>query len=442
MKKRIIMWMLAALLPVMVWGQTEKLIDGIYYKLYSSARQAIVSSPSNGYYSGVVTIPDGFTDDNITYSVTQIDSKAFYGCEGLTVVTLPSSIVKIGALAFQDCTNLEAINFPDGLLEIDWQAFFGCSSLKRIIIPASVNSISGDSFSGCTGLIAIDVLEGNETYDSRNGCNAIISTADNELIQGCRETVIPSDVTSIGEDAFSYMTNIIHVSVPEGVTILKWGAFTGCNGLKSVTLPNSLTTIETYGFNYCVSLEEVSIGKGIITIDDLAFQNCTSLNVLKIYATVPPTIAADEDPFIIYGGSSFRNNITLYVPQASVDAYKADSYWGQFKEVLPLPNKCATPSITLVDGKVSCTCDTEDVTFKTTISRELTGNDVLVNGTYTIRVVASREGYEDSDPVDYTVDMTEETVTMEGDVNGDGVVNAADAVRVANIIMNNDGQVE
>ena len=91
-------------------------------------------------------------------------------------------------------------------------------------------------------------------------------------ITGCdssaSEIVIPNEingtaVTSIGEDAFSYNTNLTDVTIPEGITIIKGGAFQNCTGLTSVTLPDGLNTIEDFAFAYCKSLESVTIPESV-----------------------------------------------------------------------------------------------------------------------------------------------------------------------------------
>ena len=84
-------------------------------------------------------------------------------------------------------------------------AFGDCSGLKQIELPSSVTYIDDSAFRGCSGLNSISVEEDNPIYDSREGCNAIIATESNELIVGCKNTKLPSSVTSIGEGELSMM---------------------------------------------------------------------------------------------------------------------------------------------------------------------------------------------------------------------------------------------
>ena len=142
---------------------------------------------------GVAIIPD---------SVTKIDSCAFEDCAGLTSVVIPDSVTEIGFSAFKGCTGLNEITIPDSVTEIGKYAFSGCTGLTSVTIPSSVEKIYDYILSGCVGLKEVKVAEGNPVYDSRNDCNAIIETSSNELIVGCKATIIPASVTKIGWGAF------------------------------------------------------------------------------------------------------------------------------------------------------------------------------------------------------------------------------------------------
>ena len=171
--------------------------------------------------------------DNCNAIIETASNTLIAGCNNTVI---PSTITSIGGGAFYGCYRLTSITIPDSVTTIGGHAFECCSNLKSITIPSSVTSIGSSAFCGCDELESIEVAVGNSVYDSRNNCNAIIETASNTLIAGCKNTAIPSTVTSIGE-----------------------GAFFGCSGLLSITISKFVTTIDRDGFNNCDNLETVTI---------------------------------------------------------------------------------------------------------------------------------------------------------------------------------------
>ena len=278
MKKRILS--LAAMLICLVAAWAEDfIVDDISYNI-TSTNDLTVEVTSGGEYSGEIVIPPTVQYNGETYSVTSIGNEAFAGCSELTSITIPSTVTSIGKHYFWQkvssnsrvgvpsnnpflgCSSLASIIvesgntvydsrdncnaiiitntnkliagcqntvIPNTLTSIESLAFVNCSGLTSVTIPSSVTSIADDAFLDCSGLTSIVVEEGNTVYNSRNDCNAIIKTSDNTLIVGCRNTVIPSSVTSIGNNAFY-----------------------GCSGLTSVTIPNSVTSIGFYAFYGCI----------------------------------------------------------------------------------------------------------------------------------------------------------------------------------------------
>lgn len=171
-----------------------------------------------------ITIPGGVKD---------ISVEAFINCEGLTSVTLCRGINRIGCRTFKDCSGLKSVSIPDGVTKIDYEAFVGCSGLRSVTIPKELECYSIlNRFRDCAGLEHIEIAPGNERYDSRDGCNAIIETETNKLIIGGSKTIIPGSVTSIDDYALYGRTGLTSITIPASVSDIGAYALAGCPNLE------------------------------------------------------------------------------------------------------------------------------------------------------------------------------------------------------------------
>ena len=130
--------------------------DGIYYNLITKTNRAEVTQNPNKY-TGSITIPESVKYNNVDYSVTSIGDYAFYGCSGLTSVTIPNSVTSIGMFAFGGCGGLTSVTIPNSVTRIGEYAFDGCSGLTSVTIGNSVTSIGMFAFGGCSGLTSITI---------------------------------------------------------------------------------------------------------------------------------------------------------------------------------------------------------------------------------------------------------------------------------------------
>lgn len=130
-------------------------IDSLTYELgnYTASLLKYDDSLQN------LTIPKSIEYEGCEFAVTNIDNRAFAGCENLTDITIPDSVTSIGESAFEDCTSLTNITIPNSLEIIGDYLFSGCTCLTSVVIPDSVTNIGGHAFSGCTNLV--NVMIGN-----------------------------------------------------------------------------------------------------------------------------------------------------------------------------------------------------------------------------------------------------------------------------------------
>ncbi|MBR6648096.1 MAG: leucine-rich repeat domain-containing protein, partial [Bacteroidaceae bacterium] len=129
--------------------------------------------------------------DNCNALIETATNTIIRGCENTVI---PNSVTTIGKGAFRRCSALTNVTIPNSVTSIGDYAFYFCDALTGITIPNSVTCIGEAAFSNCSALTSITVSKDNPVYDSRDNCNAIIETATNTIILGCKNTVVPDGV--------------------------------------------------------------------------------------------------------------------------------------------------------------------------------------------------------------------------------------------------------
>ena len=175
------------------------------------------------------------------------------------------------------------------------------SVVESVTIPNTTYVINKNVLAGCPNLKTVVVDSDNPYYDSRENCNAIITTSQNPyftpntLIAGCKTTIIPNSVVEIGANAFY-----------------------NCQSLETITIPNSVTKIGRSAFNACSALSSITLSENLTAIGEWAFDDCNNLIEVVCYATQPPTISQ-----YTFSGIS----PTIYVPAESIEQYRAADGW-------------------------------------------------------------------------------------------------------------------
>ncbi|MGN0213172.1 MAG: leucine-rich repeat protein [Muribaculaceae bacterium] len=267
-------------------------VDGIYYNINSDGTSVSVTykgNSSDAYaneYSGAITIPASVTYSGKTYSVTSIGGSAFYGCSGLTSVSIGNSVTAIGERAFFSCSGLTSVEIPNSVTSIGDYAFYGCSGLTSVSIGNSVTGISEGAFYGCSGITSVVIPNsvtsiGNYAFF---GCDRLKKVEISDLEAWCKISFSNATANPIyySHNLFLNGQEIKNLIIPETIQELKSRVFYGCSGLTSVVIPNSVTRIKGSAFAYCSGLTSVEIPNSVISIDNSAFSGCSGLKSVVI----------------------------------------------------------------------------------------------------------------------------------------------------------------
>ena len=275
------------------------------------------------------------------------------------------------------------------------------------------------------------VESGNPKYDSRDNCNAIIETDSNTLFFGCKNTIIPNSVTSIGYEAFYGCTGLTSIVIPNSVTEISYNAFRGCSGLTSIVISNSVTSIGYQAFALCTGLTSIVIPNSVTEIGETAFAGCSGLTSIVIpnsvtsigygafygcsgltdvycYIADLSRVSSKYEQFSL--GNGDYSGRTLHVLQGMADAYRADMNWypyfGQIVDDLILETPFGDVN---GDGEVTI-ADANGVIH------------IIINGG------GSGHGHS---PGDSDIGWPNSA-----DVNGDGEINIADINTIIDYILN------
>jgi len=262
---------------------------------------AIVERASN-------TLVVGCKETFIPNSVTSIGHSAFYGCSELTSLVVPNSVTNIDDYAMHSCSSLTNFVIPNSVKRIGKFAFNGCSSISQIVIPHSVVRMGTGVFIKCNSLKRISVDASNPVYDSREGCNAIVETASNTLLVGCKESSIPNSVETIDDYAFYGCSGLTSLVLPNSVKTIGEVAFDGCLELESIEIGNSVETVGQSAFSNCSSLASLVLPNSVETIGDYAFYGCSALTRLVL-----PNSITSIGRAVVYACSSLTD---LAIPQS------------------------------------------------------------------------------------------------------------------------------
>ena len=175
-------------------------------------------------------------------------------------------------------------------------------------LPSDLTSIGNNAFYGCSDLALTSLPDGV----TRIGSSAFQNCTNLAL------TYLPDGLTSIGISAFSSCSNLALTSLPEGLTSIDIAAFGNCSDLALTYLPDGLSSIGNNAFLNCTNLALTYLPDGLTSIGNTAFRNCTNLTELT-FKGKPSSISSSA-----FNGCT--NLLTINVPWAEGEV--ANAPWG------------------------------------------------------------------------------------------------------------------
>lgn len=362
-------------------------IDGIWYSPTSSNEVGV-------FGSNLVTtiIPDEISYEGKEYKVTSIlkfnpddTSSPKYMWEGVRKLVLGKNIkiIRKGAL-FKFTSNvpnyneyeLEEIELNEGLETIEAYAFRG-SKISKIIFPETLKTIGEDAF-----------------YNSM-----------------LRDVKFSSSLVSIGTRAFchSKMRGTMHI--PSSIEYIGSSAFCDTK-IDTLIVEGSAKSIESGAFGGCYRLTNVTFLGDVEQLGESIFMGCDSIKKINILMELPPTCEEST-----WSESTYKNT-TLCVPKGSKPWYYLATGWKGFKHIeekYEIVEKCKTPTISIIDNKISITCETGDAEIHYSLKSLDDEPDCIFTESfipttkYVITAYAQLDEFNVSDKVSLTFTVIQET---------------------------------
>lgn len=218
-----------------------------------------------------------------TVKYTLVDGKvladrAYYGYQNLNSISLPEGMEEIGEFSFAR-SSLQAVTIPEGVSSIGYGAFYHCDQLTEVQLPSTITNIEPKAFD-YTGWVKNFLAEGDTDF---------LIAGDGILIayRGNSEHVtIPEGVRQIGPEVFQGHQEIKEVSVPGTVEIIGEAAFAQCGNLTELTGMSGVKIIRDRAFYHC-PLRQVVLPDTVASLGLGAFAREDRSGVVVLAGQIP-----------------------------------------------------------------------------------------------------------------------------------------------------------
>lgn len=247
-------------------------------------------------------------------TVESVGIAAFKGCGKLNNPTMPKDLEVYPASLFENCGKLGTIStsekagapgelvIPDAVKTIGSYAFEDCDGIRMLTISKNVEKIDGGAFQNNTYIDTVtfetlDITCGTKIFTGSLLMNVVFPKGATEIpanlfsyggFNAGRTVTIPATVTKIGNNAFggdantiNEITKIVFEDNSE-LTTIGDRAFTYCTALETFHMPKTVTSIGAYAFKNDAALEEIMLPYSVTEIGNDAFKGCTNAKFLVI----------------------------------------------------------------------------------------------------------------------------------------------------------------
>ena len=319
---------------------------------------------------------------NVTFHDTflRLGQSVFSGCDALTTIALPNSLQYIGPSCFYKCKLLRNIEIPNSVTVIENYCFSECPSLTNVKLSENITSIPGGCFSENNSLRVITIPDSVKVISASafDHCASLttikggnnIDEIDNQAFDECislRDFTLPQSLLRIGTCAFRSCKKFKDFRIPGNLQVLGQAAFIHVNPSK-VVLPPTLRFMGCEPFSFAdtvvieyndkpfkwendfeiathnlwidrditykcagrsfIRMDNVTIGPHEIAAKYAYYANRDETKTLTALFPTPPNVQELSNHAYI--------NVILFVPQESLDSYKAHPIWGKFWNIQPI----------------------------------------------------------------------------------------------------------
>lgn len=353
----------------------------LFYPSAAAATTFDVPSTVTRIESNAFSSNDNLVEITFPEGLTWLSNRALSNCDNLVSIELPDALQHISAMNFSYCDNLSHVKLPASLDTICNGVFMGLPSLHELVIPRNVKYIDEFAFTESDGLQKVTFEEGS-----------LLDGIGSRAFEHCTSLesfIMPNSATWMGGQIFGYCSSLKTFHLSDNLTQMNLSNFLECTSLVEGEIPGKVewvknafvdcpllkrvkfgdkdsapgvTLLKNCTVVRCPEVEYIELGANIDSLEFLAFSGVNKLKVVICWAAMPPRCLQSLSS--AFSPSPDQLNATLYVPEASLEAYRTAYVWKDF------------PAIAAIERVGDLNCNGSlDVTDATTMINLLMGDD-------------------------------------------------------------------